>query len=619
MSVGAAMGLVAGLMCRSAPPGDLYGGGLISGLMNLPYSVGNGSLDPDGTGGLVGALMSLPARASGDDAGLSGSGSGGTDSAVPDSPAPAVAGGTGDADVPTQSRLGAEAARGWWGVAAKELGPGVSETDIRNRALQWMSANPGIAMVHVGDTAQSPDGVAITPAAVDAYARLNGGYQAGLADRQLGKQLEGIYQTGASAIDAAGQIQDPQVRANIAAWEQRSVSAAQAAAMQQAHGALNAADAGKLAAYAQATQAMAAAHGGNDVPAGGGWIGGPANVDPATGYAITPGEVDPGGTRGDGYQTTPAGMSGFELMYAHPELAGSGLWKGAYNDIAGAINSGVNTATQGYTALYTAGGLAQNAWGRLTGDDDLAAQGRSAADLGIQLVNHPGSPVQIMAPERYTGAAERAWGDVGGAGTDLGLMWLTHEFGGLRVEPNLSGPGTLYSNPVPFSVLATEGAADEGALPVIQGAWGDTIHQRSSASYGADEAGSADVQCDISNSSSASGEYAGAQPKPYANPASRPKYADGQVDSVWTAAQDEDGNVYDPNTGEILTWDKSRSRFGQWDMGHLPGKEYNILWRSYMNDEIDLDQFLSEYRSPSNYRPESPSANRSHRYESKVN
>ena len=610
-----------GLMCQNAPRGDFTSGGLVGSLMRLPYSVGGASLDSggDGSDGLVRALMSLPTRAGSGSDSLGKSSSSSGDSTGSASATQAASGYVGEADAPSQYTLGSEAARGWWGVAAKELGAGASATDIRNRALQWMSANPGIAKVHVGDTAQSPDGVAITPEAVDAYARLNSGYQAGLADRQLGKQLEGIYQTGASAIDAAGQIQDPLVRANIAAWEQRSVSAAQAAAMQQAHGSLNAADAGKLAAYAQATQAMAAAHGGNDVPAGGAGIGGGSNVDPATGYAITQGEIDPGGTRGGGYQTTPAGMSGFEMMYAHPELAGSGLWKGAYNDIAGSINSGVNAAAQGYAGLYTVGGLAENAWGRLTGDDDLAAQGRSAADLGIQLVNHPGSPVQVMAPERYAGAAERAWGDVGGAGTDLGLMWLTHEFGGLRVGPNLPVPGTLCSNPAPFRVLATDGAADEGALPVIQGGLGDTIYQRSSASYGSDEAGSGDAQRDIGHSSSASGEYASAQAKPYANPANRPKYADGQVDSVWTAAQDEDGNVYDPNTGEVLTWDKSRSRFGQWDMGHLPGKEYNILWRSYMNDEIDLDQFLSEYRSPSNYRPESPSANRSHRYESKVN
>ena len=84
---------------------------------------------------------------------------------------------------------------------------------------------------------------------------------------------------------------------------------------------------------------------------------------------------------------------------------------------------------------------------------------------------------------------------------------------------------------------------------------------------------------------------------------------------MWADAMDADGNVYDPNTGELLTWDQTTSRAGQWDMGHLPGQEYSKLWQRYMNDEISKEQFLQEYRNPANYRPESPSANRSHLYE----
>jgi len=95
----------------------------------------------------------------------------------------------------------------------------------------------------------------------------------------------------------------------------------------------------------------------------------------------------------------------------------------------------------------------------------------------------------------------------------------------------------------------------------------------------------------------------------------RPKYANGQVEQVWKNAQDVNGRVYDPNTGEELFWDTSRSRDGQWDMGHIPEAKYSELYKKYSSGQIDLKTFLEEYRNPSNYRPESPSANRSHLYE----
>ena len=76
-----------------------------------------------------------------------------------------------------------------------------------------------------------------------------------------------------------------------------------------------------------------------------------------------------------------------------------------------------------------------------------------------------------------------------------------------------------------------------------------------------------------------------------------------------------DGIVRDPNTDEILTWDRTRPRSGQWDMGHLPRQEYRVLHGRYMRGEINLQQFLQEYRNPANYRPEAVRANRGHRYE----
>lgn len=105
--------------------------------------------------------------------------------------------------------------------------------------------------------------------------------------------------------------------------------------------------------------------------------------------------------------------------------------------------------------------------------------------------------------------------------------------------------------------------------------------------------------------------------KPYSDPKNRPKYGKGQVEKVWENAKGPDGKVRDPNTLEELTWDPTKSRAGQWDMGHMPDQEYRKLHKRYMDGEITTEEFLKEYREPKNYRPESSSANRSHKYESK--
>lgn len=80
-------------------------------------------------------------------------------------------------------------------------------------------------------------------------------------------------------------------------------------------------------------------------------------------------------------------------------------------------------------------------------------------------------------------------------------------------------------------------------------------------------------------------------------------------------AMDEDGKVVDSNTGEELFWDKTRSRNGQWDMGHREGEEYWRLKERYMKGYISKEEFLSRYRDPDNYQPESPSANRSRQFQ----
>ena len=120
------------------------------------------------------------------------------------------------------------------------------------------------------------------------------------------------------------------------------------------------------------------------------------------------------------------------------------------------------------------------------------------------------------------------------------------------------------------------------------------------AGFMADEAGSVSYE-------------GGSGSKPYTN--SRPSYGKNQVNEVWENAKDPiTGKVYDPSGVEI-TWDKTKPRNGQWDMGHIPGEKYSEMHQLYMDDVISKDEFLEWYRNPKNYRPELPSTNRSHKYE----
>jgi len=78
--------------------------------------------------------------------------------------------------------------------------------------------------------------------------------------------------------------------------------------------------------------------------------------------------------------------------------------------------------------------------------------------------------------------------------------------------------------------------------------------------------------------------------KPYTN--SRPSYGKNQVNEVWENAKDPiTGKVYDPSGVEI-TWDKTKPRNGQWDMGHIPSEKYSEMHQLYMDDVISKDEFL---------------------------
>ncbi|MDD4884849.1 hypothetical protein, partial [Sulfuricurvum sp.] len=54
--------------------------------------------------------------------------------------------------------------------------------------------------------------------------------------------------------------------------------------------------------------------------------------------------------------------------------------------------------------------------------------------------------------------------------------------------------------------------------------------------------------------------------KPYSDPKNRPPYGKNQVEDTWEQSKSKDGKVYDPNTGDELPWDKTKSRQGQWDI-----------------------------------------------------
>jgi hypothetical protein len=94
---------------------------------------------------------------------------------------------------------------------------------------------------------------------------------------------------------------------------------------------------------------------------------------------------------------------------------------------------------------------------------------------------------------------------------------------------------------------------------------------------------------------------------------SRPEYREGLVNEVWEASKSPDGKVRDPHDSSIeLHWDRNRSRYDQWHMGHRPGHEYNKLVDRYVDGQISWDQFIAEYNNPNFYHAEDPIGNMGH-------
>jgi hypothetical protein len=103
-----------------------------------------------------------------------------------------------------------------------------------------------------------------------------------------------------------------------------------------------------------------------------------------------------------------------------------------------------------------------------------------------------------------------------------------------------------------------------------------------------------------------------AVPTRYLDPTIRPPYRAGQVEQVWQAAlRAGGGEVRDPHTGELLEWNPSISRNGQWDMGHVYGENYSAKHAQLMRGELTWEEFSDWYHDPLNYQPQSVPSNRS--------
>lgn len=91
-------------------------------------------------------------------------------------------------------------------------------------------------------------------------------------------------------------------------------------------------------------------------------------------------------------------------------------------------------------------------------------------------------------------------------------------------------------------------------------------------------------------------------------------HSDDVRKQVWDAAKEEStNNVRDPLTGKFMSADK------QWDMGHKPGYEHSKHRKSAIDRALTTEEFKTEYKDPSHYRPELPSSNRSHKLEAPPN
>ncbi|HDR7800111.1 TPA: WXG100 family type VII secretion target [Bacillus tropicus] len=84
---------------------------------------------------------------------------------------------------------------------------------------------------------------------------------------------------------------------------------------------------------------------------------------------------------------------------------------------------------------------------------------------------------------------------------------------------------------------------------------------------------------------------------------------------VFNKQIDPDGILRDPNTSETIDWKPGRPRKGKVDFGHTEGNSYKKMFEKYKHGEITLEELKEFQFNPDNFRLETPSANRSHKYE----
>jgi len=69
------------------------------------------------------------------------------------------------------------------------------------------------------------------------------------------------------------------------------------------------------------------------------------------------------------------------------------------------------------------------------------------------------------------------------------------------------------------------------------------------------------------------------------------------------------GRVRDPQTGRFI------GRYGNWQMGHVPGHEFSSAQESFRSQGLPPEQWRTYQRDPSIYRPELPRSNQNHKLE----
>ena len=88
--------------------------------------------------------------------------------------------------------------------------------------------------------------------------------------------------------------------------------------------------------------------------------------------------------------------------------------------------------------------------------------------------------------------------------------------------------------------------------------------------------------------------------------------------AVYNKQVDPDGVLRDPNTRDVIDWKPGQSRRGVVDFGHKEGKTYKKMFEKYKNREITLQELKDFQFNPDNFRIETPSANRSHKFEKEI-